>query len=141
MLTTRNPLALLILAHYAVVIHARPNSWWFTRWPETMLHRLAVLLGPDWLPWLRWPIRGSSDRLKRMQCRDTHPLCPQAELLHIESRQHVSMLTSRSSMPKWHMSFFHFHTRTLFRPLEGEMVSQRGRGRAALQERSGVSDN
>lgn len=55
MAVQRKPVALVILAYYAVLMSMKPNSWWFSGWPEILLETIDRILGEDWAELLRWP--------------------------------------------------------------------------------------
>ncbi|KAI5236260.1 hypothetical protein E4T43_08730 [Aureobasidium subglaciale] len=47
-LSTRDPLALIILAQHAVLISLRPNAWWAANWPAKILESVTAALD-------KWP--------------------------------------------------------------------------------------
>jgi len=55
MCDSMDPVALIILAHYAVMVHTRRNVWFFERWPPVLLRDLEQRLGHEWREYLEWP--------------------------------------------------------------------------------------
>jgi hypothetical protein len=55
LLELRDPVALVLLAYYAVLISMRKRLWWLARWPELLLKQIGSVLGAEWDPWLEWP--------------------------------------------------------------------------------------
>ena len=60
MLSERNPFALVILAHYAVLMKTRPRAWHIVGWPAELLNYIEGHLetnwdGEEWTDLLRWP--------------------------------------------------------------------------------------
>ncbi|OOF99853.1 hypothetical protein ASPCADRAFT_203680 [Aspergillus carbonarius ITEM 5010] len=56
-LTLRRPEALVILAHYAVLLHWHRHLWLFGDGGQFMIESISSYLGPDWEEWLAWPNR------------------------------------------------------------------------------------
>jgi len=55
---SRHPVALVVLAHYAVLVQMRSNLWFFQRWPRLILQDIGVELGGSrWAPWIEEPVR------------------------------------------------------------------------------------
>jgi hypothetical protein len=55
---SRHPIALIMLAYYAVLVQMRTNLWFFQRWPRLILHDIGVeLRGSRWAPWIEEPVR------------------------------------------------------------------------------------
>jgi hypothetical protein len=55
MLEEREPVALVVLAHYAVLISLTPEVWHLNGWPALLINRIAAVLGKEWVEFLRWP--------------------------------------------------------------------------------------
>ena len=51
----RDPVALILLAYYAVLMSMRKRLWWLARWPKLLLQQIGSVLGAEWDPWLEWP--------------------------------------------------------------------------------------
>jgi hypothetical protein len=56
MCEARDPVALIIMSHYATVIDLRRRIWFFTRWPKILLDRTRAALGNDWSTYAKWPL-------------------------------------------------------------------------------------
>ncbi|PWY92369.1 hypothetical protein BO70DRAFT_383942 [Aspergillus heteromorphus CBS 117.55] len=56
-LVLRRPEALVILAHYAVLIHWHRGLWLFGDSGRFLIESISNHLGPDWAQWLEWPNR------------------------------------------------------------------------------------
>lgn len=54
----RHPIAMIVLAWYALLCQKRANIWFFQRWPEVILHAIEKeLQGTEWEPWIVEPKR------------------------------------------------------------------------------------
>ncbi|OJJ06456.1 hypothetical protein ASPVEDRAFT_87755 [Aspergillus versicolor CBS 583.65] len=64
MLAQRRPEALVILAHYAVSLHACRDMWVFGDGGEFLIRSIDRYLGVEWAEWMEWPTRvsGVSER-------------------------------------------------------------------------------
>lgn len=51
----RKPFALVILAHYAVVLHHLRDSWWMGDWGIRILKQVVDELDAEWRELIRWP--------------------------------------------------------------------------------------
>ncbi|PGH04104.1 hypothetical protein AJ80_08566 [Polytolypa hystricis UAMH7299] len=56
-LRTREPLALVILAHYCVILYRAPVRWWTAGWSGEVLRAVAEGLDERWKGEVRWPLR------------------------------------------------------------------------------------
>ena len=53
---SRHPIALVLLAWYALLCQKRANIWFFQRWPRVLLHALdRELQGTEWVPFISGP--------------------------------------------------------------------------------------
>ncbi|KAF3387750.1 hypothetical protein F1880_001314 [Penicillium rolfsii] len=52
----KEPFALVILAHYAVVLHHMHQSWWMGNWGTLILKEIADCLDHEWRELICWPI-------------------------------------------------------------------------------------
>jgi transcription factor-like protein len=53
----RHPAALVVMAHYAVVLHSLGSKFWFFRgWGSALVSEIAESLGPSWQEEMRWPV-------------------------------------------------------------------------------------
>lgn len=54
----RHPIALVVIAHYAALVHKRANIWFFRRWPELLLREIGdALRGSHWEQYIEGPRR------------------------------------------------------------------------------------
>lgn len=54
----RHPIALIVLAWYALLCQKRANLWFFQRWPRVLLHAIdKELQGTEWTQWISQPSR------------------------------------------------------------------------------------
>jgi hypothetical protein len=58
LIETNHPVALVILAHYAVLMAQGHRAWWLKDWPERILNTSITLLDPipDFRKWFDWPL-------------------------------------------------------------------------------------
>jgi hypothetical protein len=56
LLSERQPGALIILAHYAVLFKRSHRYWYFDGVAEQMLHVAEALVPGEWKTWLEWPM-------------------------------------------------------------------------------------
>lgn len=56
LMEARSPFALVVLAHYAVVLHHLRDSWWMGDWGTRILSEIGDLLEPDWKALIGWPV-------------------------------------------------------------------------------------
>jgi hypothetical protein len=47
LLEARRPFALVILAHYAVILHHLKSSWWMGDWGNRILQEIGNILEPE----------------------------------------------------------------------------------------------
>ncbi|MCJ1273499.1 hypothetical protein MMC21_001291 [Puttea exsequens] len=57
LLFANEPMALILLAHYAVLLHSLNGMWWCRGWGISLIRSISGLLGKDWEPTLRWPMK------------------------------------------------------------------------------------
>ena len=55
MLNLRAPEALIILAHYCVILHQLHGYWWKTGWTAHLIDNIYRELDQSWHSWIRWP--------------------------------------------------------------------------------------
>jgi hypothetical protein len=55
LLEARQPFALVVLAHYAVILHHLRDSWWMGSWATRILLEIGDLLKPEWRALIGWP--------------------------------------------------------------------------------------
>ena len=56
LLRTRDPYALIILAHFGAVVHLRRDLWIFGDGGQFLVRLIAQHLGDGWSRWLTWPV-------------------------------------------------------------------------------------
>lgn len=55
LLKEQEPKAMVILAHYAVLLHEQRSCWIFQHWGRCLIERIAAKLGQGWESALAWP--------------------------------------------------------------------------------------
>lgn len=55
MLVERKPIALIILAYWAVMTSINPRPWHLEGLAQVLIARIEMILGPEWSEFLRWP--------------------------------------------------------------------------------------
>lgn len=55
LLSCREPEALVILAHYAALLHMRQDYWVIKDGGRYLIESICQFLGPEWETWLHWP--------------------------------------------------------------------------------------
>ncbi|KAJ5115334.1 hypothetical protein NUU61_001093 [Penicillium alfredii] len=55
----RRPFALIVLAHYAVVLYHLRDSWWMGDWGTRVLEQIGDCLDSEWRQHLSWPINAT----------------------------------------------------------------------------------
>ncbi|KAI0100979.1 hypothetical protein GGR51DRAFT_337063 [Nemania sp. FL0031] len=61
-LQRRDPIALVILAYYAVLISTTERLWYMTGWADHLIKATKALVPDDYIRWLEWP----ADSLQHM---------------------------------------------------------------------------
>ncbi|KAJ6040949.1 hypothetical protein N7499_001130 [Penicillium canescens] len=56
LMTSHQPFALVVLAHYAVILHHLRDMWWMGDWGTRILREIGDLLEPEWRELINWPI-------------------------------------------------------------------------------------
>ncbi|KAJ5372996.1 Protein of unknown function DUF3468 [Penicillium concentricum] len=76
LLEARRPFALVVLAHYTVILHHLRGSWWMGDWGNMILQEIGDLLDPEWRELIGWPIDATGCFLPRteVQVRVISPL-------------------------------------------------------------------
>ncbi|KAK9492442.1 hypothetical protein V1508DRAFT_158707 [Lipomyces doorenjongii] len=57
LLKSRQPMALVILAHYCVILRWLERCWWLTGWSEKLVEEIYQSLDASWRPSIRWPVK------------------------------------------------------------------------------------
>ncbi|KAF4306468.1 hypothetical protein GTA08_BOTSDO05218 [Botryosphaeria dothidea] len=56
LLSQHQPHALLIFAHYSILLHRLDSFWWVKGWGTHLITRIYHLIEPVYRQWVRWPI-------------------------------------------------------------------------------------
>jgi hypothetical protein len=56
LLSLRRPIALVILAYFAVILEEVRESWWAKGWGTQLVHEVSQVLGVEWEGLLAWPM-------------------------------------------------------------------------------------
>ncbi|KAJ5754130.1 uncharacterized protein N7511_008283 [Penicillium nucicola] len=56
LMASHQPFALVVLAHYAVILHHLRDMWWMGDWGTRILKEIGDLLEPEWRELISWPI-------------------------------------------------------------------------------------
>ncbi|RDH30829.1 hypothetical protein BDQ94DRAFT_180859 [Aspergillus welwitschiae] len=52
----RHPVALVLLAHYCILLLPLEGSWYMNGYSKRLITRISEQLGKQWRPWLQWPL-------------------------------------------------------------------------------------
>ena len=55
-LRAKEPMALVLLAHFGVALHASRSYWWAGNWGRQLVQAIHDMLDDDWRPWIQWPL-------------------------------------------------------------------------------------
>jgi hypothetical protein len=84
MLVERKPIALIILAYWAVLTSINPRAWHLRGLAEVLIARIETILGAEWAEFLRWPkekvIRNAS------AIQDTPVLTPRSDNRNVDGQ-------------------------------------------------------
>ncbi|OQE42429.1 hypothetical protein PENCOP_c004G05197 [Penicillium coprophilum] len=67
LLQARRPFALVVLAHYTVILHHLRGSWWMGDWGNRILQEIGDLLEFEWRELIGWPIDATGCLLPRTE--------------------------------------------------------------------------
>jgi len=56
LLKAEEPMALVLLAHFGVALHASRKNWWSGNWGCQLVKVVYEMLEDHWRPWIQWPI-------------------------------------------------------------------------------------
>ena len=56
LLNMRKPEALIVLAHYCVILHHLDDYWWVRGWAMHIIENIHEELDEDWRYWIQWPM-------------------------------------------------------------------------------------
>ena len=57
LLGEKDPMALVLLAYFAVLLHALDEVWWCRGWGSALIKSVLEEVGESWQPSLRWPAK------------------------------------------------------------------------------------
>lgn len=57
LLSSRQPMALVILAHFAVILDDMRDSWWVREWGSRLIHDIRQMLSDYWQDLMAWPLQ------------------------------------------------------------------------------------
>ena len=55
LLGEQKPQALIILAHFSILIHWSEHDWFFRGWAPDLLRNIRATIGEEWHEYLKWP--------------------------------------------------------------------------------------
>jgi hypothetical protein len=64
-LETREPLALVVLSHYAVITHSFRGKLWMEGWGRQVIEAVARVLAAEWQDCIKWPLTQISQAVDR----------------------------------------------------------------------------
>lgn len=65
LLSTREPIPMIITAHFAAIFQYKADCWWLANWGKNILRAVGAALNADLRKWLQWP-----DQISNMFDRD-----------------------------------------------------------------------
>ena len=57
LLKEQQPMALIILARYGVVLHAISDQWWSKGWGRQVIEAISKMLDAEWQPSIHWAMK------------------------------------------------------------------------------------
>jgi len=70
----RVPQALVILAHYCVLLDVLDSRWWIHGWSSRVLRDIMGTIEDKWQPWIEWPVQSVLLRDKSAHLSDSMEL-------------------------------------------------------------------
>lgn len=95
MLVERRPIALIILAYWAVLTSINPRAWHLRGLAELLMARIETILGSEWSEFLRWPRDRIAENARAAQ--DTPSQTPSIDNHNVDSRLSGMHLPQESS--------------------------------------------
>jgi hypothetical protein len=94
LLVERRPIALIILAYWAVLTSINPRPWHLRGLAEVLIARIDTILGDEWAEFLRWP----KDRVieNASAAQDTPALTPRFDDRNVDGQFNGMHLSHRS---------------------------------------------
>jgi hypothetical protein len=68
LLKARQPLALVLLGHYCVLLHHGTNQWWMRDWSQRILISVSQILNEQWIKHILWALRAIEDDYQSPFC-------------------------------------------------------------------------
>ncbi|KAK6007487.1 hypothetical protein QM012_004301 [Aureobasidium pullulans] len=96
MLIERKPIALIILAYWAVLTSINPRPWHLRGLAEVLIARIEDIIGDEWAEFLRWPREKVIENARAVQ--DTPAQTPRFDDRNVDSRLHGMRLSRGSSL-------------------------------------------
>jgi hypothetical protein len=95
MLVERRPIALIILAYWAVLTSINPRPWHLKGLAEVLIARIETILGDEWAEFIRWPKDRVIENASMLQ--DTPSLTPRFDNRNVDGHMDGMHLSQRSS--------------------------------------------
>ncbi|KAI5273458.1 hypothetical protein E4T47_03374 [Aureobasidium subglaciale] len=95
MLVERRPVALIILAYWAVLTTINPRPWHLRGLAEVLITRIENILGGEWAEFLRWPREKIAEHARAAQ--DTPAQTPRFDNRNLDSQLGGMHLSRESS--------------------------------------------
>ena len=96
MLIERRPIALIILAYWAVLTSINPRPWHLRGLAEVLIARIETILGDEWAEFLRWPKGKVIENASAIQ--DTAAHTPRFEYPNVDGQLDGRSLSHKSSL-------------------------------------------
>lgn len=65
LLKDKDPMALVIFAHFGAVCQAASTLWWAKDWDSIIVKEAHQALDHEWRPWISWPMQKIEARFRR----------------------------------------------------------------------------
>ncbi|KEQ87820.1 hypothetical protein M438DRAFT_312729 [Aureobasidium pullulans EXF-150] len=95
MLVERRPVALIILAYWAVLTSINPRAWHLKGLAEVLVTRIGNILGDDWAEFLSWPREKIMENARAAQ--DTPAQTPRFDNRNVDNQLNGMHLSHESS--------------------------------------------
>ncbi|KAG9558555.1 hypothetical protein KCU77_g2729, partial [Aureobasidium melanogenum] len=98
MLVERKPIALIILAYWAVLTSINPRPWHLKGLAEVLIARIQDILGEEWAEFLRWPRERVTENARAAQ--DELVEVPRFDNRNIDNQLHGMQVSHESSFSR-----------------------------------------
>ena len=95
MMVERRPIALIILAYWAVLTSINPRPWHLRGLAEVLIARIENILGEEWTEFIRWPKERVKENAREIQ--DTSAQTPRWDNRSVDGQLGGIHLSHRSS--------------------------------------------